>query len=58
MVLQMFNLIHTALVNDVFLVSDEIWEKRGEPEWLRDVTIRHNEEHVKKIIKYKESLNK
>jgi hypothetical protein len=54
----MFNLVHSALVNDVSLVSDEIWENRGEPEWLRDITIRHNEEHVKKIEKYKESLNK
>ncbi len=58
MVLQMFNLVHSALVNDVSLVSDEIWKNRGEPEWLRDITIRHNEEHIKKIKKYKESLNK
>jgi hypothetical protein len=58
MVLQMFNLVHSALVNDVSLVTDEIWKNRGEPEWLRDITIRHNEEHVKKIKKFKESLNK
>jgi len=57
-VLQMFNLIHSALVADVSVVTAEIWEKRGEPEWLRDITIKHNEEHIKKIKKYKASLNK
>ncbi|UCE64944.1 MAG: hypothetical protein JSU85_08645 [Candidatus Zixiibacteriota bacterium] len=57
-VLQMFNLIHSALVADVSVITDEIWEKRGEPDWLRDITIRHNEEHVKKINKYKVLLNK
>lgn len=58
MVLQMFNLIHSAVVNDVSLVSDEIWKNRGEPKWIREVTIEHNAQHIKKIKKYKESLKK
>ena len=57
-VLQIFNLIHSALVADVAAVTEKIWEKRGEPGWLRDITIRHNEEHIKKLRKYKASLNK
>jgi hypothetical protein len=58
MVLQMFNLIHAALVNDISLVTDEIWAKRGEPEWIRSVTTEHNTHHIEKINKYKESLKK
>ena len=58
MVLQTFNLIHSALVNDVSLVSDEIWKNRGEPKWIRSVTIEHNTHHIEKIKKFKESLKK
>jgi len=58
MVLQMFNLVHSALVNDVSLVTDEIWKKRGEPKWIREVTVDHNTHHIEKIKKYKESLRK
>jgi hypothetical protein len=58
LVLQTFNLIHSALVNDVSLVSDEIWKRRGEPKWIRSVTTEHNAHHIEKIKKYKESLKK
>ncbi len=58
LVLQMFNLTHTALINDVSAVTDEIWENRGEPKWLREITVEHNEEHIEKINKFKASLKK
>jgi len=58
-ILQMFNLNHSALVNDVAAIPDEAWEKRGGiPEWLKEITIYHNRHHIEKILEYKKSLKK
>ncbi len=58
-VLRLFNLIHSALVTEVASIPDDIWDKRGGvPQWLVDVTIDHYEEHLPKLIAYRQSQQK
>ena len=53
---RLFNLTHKALVDDIKSISSEVWQRRGEPIWIRDVTINHNIEHINKLMNYKKSL--
>jgi hypothetical protein len=57
-VMRLFNLTHKALVDDIATISADIWQKRGEPRWIRDISINHNNEHIPKLIAYKQSLGK
>jgi hypothetical protein len=57
-VVQMFNLTRAALTADTSCVSDSIWKKRGEPTWLRGISIKHDGLHLKKLQEYQKSLGK
>ena len=57
--LQSFNLNRNALISDVALISDDIWQKRGGiPKWLTGIAMTHNNWHLEKIETYRKSLGK
>ncbi len=58
-VIQMFNLTRHALLSDVSIIGDDIWERRGGiPRWLDWIVIKHDGHHLAKIQEYRKSLGK
>jgi hypothetical protein len=56
-VIQMYNLVHGALIADISSISDEVWTKRGGvPDWLPGIAVEHNKWHLEKLQAYKKSL--
>jgi hypothetical protein len=57
-VIQMFNLNRSALIADTSCVSEAVWQKRGEPDWLRGIAIEHDTLHLAKLQAFRKSLGK
>jgi hypothetical protein len=55
---QMFNLNRNALVLDAAAVPDEVYQKRGEPNWLPGIAVKHASHHLEKLRAFRKSLGK
>jgi hypothetical protein len=56
-VIQMYNLVHGALIADISGISEAIWTKRGGiPNWLSGIAVEHNKWHLEKLQAYKKLL--
>jgi len=56
---QMYNLVRHALIVDIEIIPDDIWQGRGGiPKWLSGIAIEHNHWHLEKLRAYRKSLCK